>query len=179
VDQLPFIDGQYGRLQLGLNATYLDSYKYRNRIDEPFVDGAGKRNAGTGFIPPAPRWRANTRLAWGIGSHSMSLLGRYNHHLPEDEPLCNLGLGTLRALGSTMGDRPRGCPGKLRSQMEWDLQYQMQMYEVLGASEASFTIGAINLFDTMPLPSVTFGGMETYLYDPRGRQLYARFAVRF
>ncbi|MEX1198238.1 MAG: TonB-dependent receptor [Pseudohongiellaceae bacterium] len=174
---LPFIQQSFGQLEAGLSTTYLDSYKFRNRDDTPLVEGAGKRNANTGFVPPAPRWRGTARLGWVLGQHSATLLGRYTHHVEEDDGLCNLGTGTLGALGSSLGQRPRGCTSKVASQAEWDLQYTLSMDGMIGNLGGAITVGAINIFDTLPYPSATFGGMETFLYDPRGRQVYARFSL--
>jgi iron complex outermembrane recepter protein len=178
--QLPWVDADIGRFRTSVAATYVDSFTFKQFEGQRSRQAVGNRNNGTGFVPPIPRWQGTFRLGWDMSRHSLTLLGRYRHHVREDDSLCNLPPLTLTRIMSFVGeersgDPSRGCASKLKSLTEWDLQYRLSLDGLIGARRAHIEIGAINLFDTFPIPSASLGGMETFLFDPRGRQLYARF----
>ncbi len=62
----------------------------------------------------------------------------------------------------------------MKSLVYWDLQYRFDLDGLIGDRAARIEVGAINIGDTFPIPSASLGGMETFLYDPRGRQWYVR-----
>jgi len=45
--------------------------------------------------------------------------------------------------------------------------------------KVNLQLGAINVTDEKATPHITLGGIETFLYDPRDRMLYARLKVGF
>jgi iron complex outermembrane recepter protein len=166
--QMPWIGGDYGRFTFALDGTYLQDYLYTLTVDpnetcagttrRPPCQGAGNRNDRTAVVPPLPRVRANGRLSWFYGNHSAALIGRYMHHVREDS--------TQRARN----------PEYLPNQTLFDLQYTFSLEGLLGARSAtSVTLGCLNCLDELPPPIFApGGGIETFLYDPRGRTWYLR-----
>lgn len=177
--QIPWVDADFGGFRAQLAATYVDEYSFKESPDERSVEGAGNRNVPTGFVPPIPRWRGTVTFGWSMGRHAVTLLGRYQHHVVDDDTLCELSPFVLTAIKSFVGqvragDPSRGCAEKTRSMTEWDLHYRLQLDGLIGDRAAHLEMGAINLFDTLPIPSAALAGFDPFLFDPRGRQLYLR-----
>jgi iron complex outermembrane recepter protein len=178
--RLPYVESDIGHFRTRLNATYVDSFRFKQFPGERSIEAAGNRNNATGFVPPIPRWRGTLGLGWDLDRHAVSINGRYIHHMVEDDSLCALPAAILTGIKAFVGqersgDPSRGCASKIKSLMEWDLQYRFTLDGLIGARSAHIEIGAINIFDTFPIPSASLGGMETLMFDPRGRQIYARF----
>jgi iron complex outermembrane recepter protein len=178
-DDLPFVNRDFGRFRARLMATYVDSFSFKQFPGQRSREAAGNRNNATGFVPPIPRWQGTLTLGWDMDRHAVAINGRYRHHMREDDTLCALPPAVLRGILSFVGqeragDLNRGCARKIRSMAEWDAQYRFSIDGLFGARAAHIEVGAINLFDTFPIPSASLGGMETLMYDPRGRQLYLR-----
>ena len=155
----------YGIFNVSLEGTYLDTYAYQMRADRPVVEGVGNQNDLTGAVPPLPRWKANLSLGWSLGQHSANLTTRYIHDIDFDANKfayqANLPFSNYRDVDV------------LRASTIVDAAYNYRQLEALGG-EFSFTVGARNLFDRMPQKVPMLGGMESVLYDPTGRMLYAR-----
>ncbi len=182
---LPFIDGDIGRFSTSITATYVESYEYQATADGGTVEGAGQRNNATAAVPATPRWRANLRAGWDFDRHSVVLIGRYTHGLNArgdanedgefvDDPFCFDGAATglsdsQPALGVT-----NPCRATLPSYTEWDVQYNLNLDGAWGDRATTVTLGLINMFDREPSRLRTLGGLETQLYDPRGRIWYVR-----
>src|SRR5690606_24209182 len=69
--------GNLGMFNLGLDATYVDSYQYQLTVDRPVVEAVGLQNNLTGAVPPMPEWKGNLNLAWIRGQHSANMTVRY------------------------------------------------------------------------------------------------------
>ncbi|MDP1932991.1 MAG: TonB-dependent receptor [Gammaproteobacteria bacterium] len=154
-----------GLFSVSLDGTYIDSYQYQLRADRPVVEAAGLQNNNTGATPPMPRWKANLSLGWSSGQHSANVTTRYIHHMVFDaDPFAyqaRLPFSNFRN------------PSELRASTIVDASYNFSQYEAMGG-EFAFTVGARNLFDRLPQKVPMLGGMESVLYDPTGRMLYAR-----
>ena len=170
-NNLPFIDRPMGSINLGLSGTYVHEFNSTSSADAEERRGAGNRNNATGFLPPAPRVRANSRLNWSMDNHSVTLLGRYQGGVSNpasEEPFGGVSAPVLNLMGVTnpMKDIP--------SHTEWDLNYRLTLDQFIGDRRSVFEVGAINLFDREPPAIRTLGGLETFLHDPRRRIWYVR-----
>ena len=154
-----------GMFNAALDASYLDTYTYQLRPDRPAVEGAGLQNEPTGAVPPLPRWKANLSLGWMSGQHSANMTVRYLHDMAFDanpfDYQARLPFSNYRTVDT------------LRAFTTVDAAYNFSQYEALGG-ELSLTVGARNLFDRLPQKVPMLGGMESIMYDPTGRLLYAR-----
>jgi iron complex outermembrane receptor protein len=154
-----------GMFNAALDASYLDTYTYQLRPDRPAVEGAGLQNEPTGAVPPLPRWKANFSLGWLSGQHSANMTVRYLHDMVFDaNPFAyqaRLPFSNYRTVDT------------LRAFTTVDASYNFSQFEALGG-ELAFTVGARNLFDRLPQKVPMLGGMESIMYDPTGRLLYAR-----
>jgi len=176
--QIPFIGGDYGRFNVGVDATYIHAYDYTSFTGE-VINGAGNRNNRVAAVPPAPRIKANARLAWNMNNHQVTLFGRYLHgvnNVRDGDPFSSPAPAT-RGFFSLLGVT-NPTPDELASFTTWDLQYSVS-FESFFDGETSVQLGALNLFDREPQPLVSLGGLETSLYDPRLRTFYARLRHEF
>jgi iron complex outermembrane recepter protein len=174
-NRLPFVNADIGRFRVILETTYADSYAYRRDAASPTIEGAGRRNNATAFVPPTPRWRGNLRVGWDMGIHAMTVTGRYTHGILNDgEPFAGLGspvAAPLRAVAQVTNRHPSHLP----SHTEWDIQYQLHLDGLWGDRRTSLQLGLHNMFDKRPPAIMTLGGTETFLYDPRRRVWFVRF----
>ena len=67
-----------------LNATLVDSYRFQLQADSPELEAVGNQNNDFGAVPPIPELRANLRVNWTLGQHSISATGRYVDELVFD-----------------------------------------------------------------------------------------------
>lgn len=172
-EDLPFIDGPMGEFNMSVTGTYMDEFNSRASADSAIVKGAGNRNNATGFLPPAPRLRANARLGWSMDNHRLSLAGRFTDGVrnpASGEPFGSVNPAVLDLMGVTnpMRDIP--------SHTEWDVNYQVSFDDLLGDRRSTFELGLINAFDNEPPAIRTLGGLETFLHDPRRRIWYVKVA---
>ena len=152
-------------MSLNVAATFVDEYSYQLKVTDDVIDGVGQQNYNAGAVPAMPEFKGNVRIGWMRGNHSANLTVRYIDEIVFDAdkfsfqqylPFSNYrNVEVLRA--STIAD----------------FAYNYSQYETLGG-EVSFTVGARNLFDRMPQKVPMLGGVESNLYDPTGRMLYAR-----
>jgi iron complex outermembrane receptor protein len=176
--EIPLIGGDFGQFNVGLDATYIHAYDYTSFTGEE-INGAGNRNNRVAAVPPTPRIKGNARFAWNMNNHQVTLFGRYLHGLNnvrDGDPFSSQAPGT-RGFFALLGVT-NPTPDRLASYTTWDLQYSVS-FESFFEGETSVQLGAINLFDREPQPLVTLGGLETSLYDPRLRTLYARLRHEF
>jgi iron complex outermembrane recepter protein len=171
---LPFVNRDIGQFSVGFTSTYIQNYSFIRSAGGRKFEGAGKRNNGTAAVPPSPRWRANARLSWDLDRHQVVVLARYMHHVnkvDEEDGQC---VRPPSAVATLMGVT-NGCPTKFPKYMEWDVQYNLNLDGLVwGDRSTSVSLGLINAFDKEPKAINTLGGLETFLYDPRGRIWYAR-----
>ncbi len=157
-----------GDLRFNLQATYIDSFLYQEDPTKPIVEAAGKYNDGTGAAPELPQLKANLRMVWSKGDHSVTSTAHYVDDMPYDGPLFT----HLDYFANT------NRPGNIAETgvLAWtdlDMAYTRRGLELLG-SDASFTIGARNVFDREAQRSPEFAGVLGGLQDPMGRTIYAR-----
>jgi outer membrane receptor protein involved in Fe transport len=160
-----FSTSNWGIFNLGLDATYVDSYTYQLSAERPVVEAKGLQNGLTGAGPPMPEWKANARMSWIRDQHSVNVIVRYLDAVVFD---------------SSKFDFQRLLPFSnyrnvdiLRASTITDASYTYRAFEALGG-EFAFTLGARNLFDRLPQKVPMLGGMESILYDPTGRMIYGR-----
>ena len=63
---LNLVDG-WGRINMLLNATLVDSYRFQLQADSPELEAVGNQNNDFGAVPPIPELRANLRVNWTLG----------------------------------------------------------------------------------------------------------------
>lgn len=160
-----FSAGDWGLFNLGLDATYVDTYRYQLSVDRPVVEAVGRQNALTGAVPPMPEWKANVRLGWSRDRHSANVIVRYLDDMIYDD--------NRNAFQAALPFSNYRHVDTLRASTITDASYSYRGFDALGG-EFSFTLGARNLFDRLPQKVPGLGGMESFLYDPTGRMLYGR-----
>ena len=160
-----FSVGDIGMFNVGLNATYVDSYQYQLSVDRPVVEGKGLQNDNTGAVPPMPEWKGNLNMGWLMGQHSANVTVRYI-----DDMVFDANPFSFQRLLPFSNYR---ATSELHASTIVDASYNFSQLEVMGG-EFAFTVGARNLFDRLPQKVPMLGGMESTLYDPTGRMVYAR-----
>ncbi len=152
----------WGLFNIGIDATYVDTYTYQLASDRPVVEEVGNQNDNTGAVPPMPRWKGNVSLGWSKGQHSANVTARYIDKVTFDaNPFSfqrSLPFSNYRTVA------------ELHASTIVDASYNFRQVEALGG-EFAFTVGARNLFDRLPQKLLMLGGMESFLYDPTGRML--------
>lgn len=154
-----------GAMNVALNASYIDEYTYQLSPDREVVDGVGQQNNGTGAVPPLPKWKGNLSLGWAGGQHSFNFTVHYI-----DEIVFDANKFSFQRFLPYSNYRNVDV---LRASTIADAAYNFSQFERLGG-EFTFTLGARNLFDREPQKVPMLGGIESMLYDPTGRMIYAR-----
>ncbi len=175
-----------GLFTVALSGTYADEYSFTAATGGTEVNGAGKRNNRTGFVPPVPRVRANLRFGWDYDIHSVSLTGNYTHHLIQDGSTCdplldrNGNPAVSEFIGNALGGTTDCDLGdRIPAYTVWDLQYRADIDGLFGDTATTITVGALNMFNNEAPADRSLGGLETFLYDPRGAQWYVRLRQSF
>lgn len=158
-----------GSMNLSLNATHLSEYTYQLSPDRSVNDGIGQQNNRTGAVPPLPKWKANLGLGWVGDQHSFNITARYI-----DEVVFDANKFSFQRFLPYSNYRKVDM---LEASTIVDASYNFTQYEALGG-EMSFTVGARNLFDRQPQKVPMLGGIESMLYDPTGRIVYARMTYQ-
>ena len=145
--QIPGV-GDLGFFSIGLDATYVDEYDFKVFAFVPIYSAAGSRNVDTGLSPPLPRWKANGRISWIRGHHSVVVFAHYIHHVAQDGFFFDLGFST----------------DDIASRTTWDVSYMLTWDGLIGEGKSTqFSLGAINVFETVTSPMVAFGNAGTQL----------------
>lgn len=160
-----FSVGDIGMFNVSLSGTYVDSYQYQLSVDRPVVEAVGQQNDNTGAVPPMPQWKANLNLGWVRGQHSANMTVRYIDAMVFDANPFSFQAALPFSNYRTVTE--------LHASTIVDAAYNFRQVEALGG-EFGFTLGARNLFDRLPQKVPMLGGMESTLYDPTGRMVYAR-----
>jgi hypothetical protein len=127
-------------------------------------DGVGKQNEQVAEIPPMPEWRVNAGINWFLGNQAATIRARWFSSV-QMEFNTSFFLDVQKALNGT---------DKLKSITYVDANYKYTFPKLLGDRETTVEVGANNLFDQLPPPIVNLGGIESFLYDVRGRMIYFR-----
>lgn len=164
----------WGDFRVNLQATVMDSFLYQDKVGGAFQEAVGSTNLQTGTAPSVPKVKANLRLGWNLGSHSVS--------------------GTLHYVGATDYDgtdytsvilrfantnpNPSIIGGEIRAWTDFDLAYTYRGISLYGG-EMGLSVGSRNLFDRQAQRTPNFAGVFGEQQDPMGRSLYARMTYDF
>ncbi|MEX0963090.1 MAG: TonB-dependent receptor [Pseudohongiellaceae bacterium] len=166
-----FTLNNWGDFRLSLQATNIDHFYFQGNETQPVRDGAGKYNNATAAAPALPEWKANLRLGWTRGNHSVMSTVRYIDAIPYDGP----SFGHWALFGNN--NLPIGMT-EIRAWTDFDASYTYRGISLFDG-EAAFTLGSRNLFDRQAQSSPEIGGVIGELQDPMGRSIYARFIYDF
>lgn len=162
----------WGDLRFSLQGTYVDTYTFKVSEFDPEREAAGNQNSNFGAVPSVPRWRANARIGWNLGEHSVSTTVRYISAMTFDAnefsfqrffPFSNFRY-TKEIQAWTQVDAFYTFRGLNVPMLEGDL---------------SLTAGVRNLFDREAQKTGMIAGVITELQDPLGRVFYGRVGYTF
>jgi outer membrane receptor protein involved in Fe transport len=160
----------WGRIDMQLQATYVDTYSFRLSDLDPELEAVGNQNNDYGAVPPIPEIRANFRLNWIYGQHTVSATARY-----VDEVIFDANEFSFQ----------RFFPGSewrstdvINAWSQLDMFYAYRGLEFWDG-EFNFTVGARNLFDREPQKTGMIAGVAASLQDALGRVVYARVNYNF
>jgi outer membrane receptor for ferrienterochelin and colicin len=162
--------GDWGNLNMVLNATYVDTYTFQLQSDSPILEAVGNQNNDFGAVPPMPELQANLRLNWVFGQHSLSATGRYVDEV-------NFDANEFSFQQFFPGSEWRSTD-VIRAWSQMDMFYAYRDLEALGGS-FNLTVGARNVFDRMPQRTGMIAGVEAVMQNPLGRVIYARVNYNF
>lgn len=169
VSSYRFESESLGMFSPSLQLTYILEYE----LDDPqagVIDGAGRRNF-TNIGVSSPELRANLGLNWKKNEYSANLFIRYISAYDDDQ---NCADGTAFSADCTAGLQ------EIDSHTTFDAQLNIDVGALLETERNySLTLGGINLSDENPPQVFTNSGFDSKVHDPRGRQLYLRFAAEF
>ena len=170
-------DNDLGTMSIRGQATQIDTWEYQKFPTDPVSSPLGKRNRFLGEAPPLPEWKGNLRVGWVNGNHSASLIARYIGAVDWDGYSWNSGFfhsfNFFQPFDTTEGNRD-----ELRATTIADVAYNYRGLELWGSS-VDLTVGSRNVFDRLPQRVNDFAGMESILYDARGRMVYGRITMEF
>ena len=160
---------------MNFNATKIDLWEYQKFATDPMSSPLGQRNRFLGEAPPLPELKANLRIGWVNGSHSVNVASQYIDEVEYDG--YNWGSSFFNQFphftGFDISERDM-----LRASTITDAAYNYRGLEVYGSS-VDLTFGVRNLFDRLPQRVNDFAGMESVLYSGRGRMMYGRLTMEF
>lgn len=164
----------WGDFRVSLQGTMMDEFLFQDSLGGPVSDGIGATNSISGTAPALPKWKANLRLGWNMGNHSVS--GTV-HHLSAVDFDGNNNIPTILLFANT-NPNPSIIGGQIRAWTDFDLAYTYRGIEVMG-SELAFSVGSRNLFDRAAQRTPENAGVMAELQDPMGRSIYARAVFDF
>ncbi len=153
-----------GSFFLNLDATLVDEYSYDLGFGIPPGDGVGKQNESVAEVPPIPEWRITGTVNWSLRNHAAMLRLRWLDEVEIDFNSGALQAAQVATRGSVMKDM-----------LYTDLSYSYTFPSLFGEGRpTTIEAGGRNVFDEYPDPILNLGGIETFLYDIRGRMWYLR-----
>lgn len=161
----------WGDLRFNLQATNMQEFLYADSTTAIPRDAVGRTNRQTSTAPAVPEWKANLRMGWTRGSHSVTGTVRYTSAMIWDAtrfPIIDAFANTNRNANLT----------EINAWTDFDLSYTYRGLELFDG-ELGFTFGARNLFDREAQWTDDFAGVMGELQDPMGRSLYARLVYDF
>lgn len=161
----------WGNIDMQLQATYVDTYQFQLAVDGPVREAVGNQNNDFGAVPTIPKIRANLRINWQLGNHTVSATTRYIDEV-------NFDANEFSFQRFFPGSGYRGATDKLRTWTQLDMFYSYRGYEALGG-EFSLSVGARNLTDRMPQQTGMIAGVAAESQDVLGRVVYARVSYSF
>lgn len=160
----------FGALNLGVQATYIDSYTYRLSPELDAFEGVGNQNEATGAVPALPRWKANGRLGWSRNNHRINVNVRYVGSMAFDAP--------KNAYQAEFAYSNYRDVNHIHAWTQADIAYTYRDFRALGGDFA-FTLGSRNMFDRQAQKSPMNGGVIGELQDPLGRVVYGRIVFEY
>lgn len=161
----------WGQFRANLQATFIDEFLLQGSDEDPVQDVTGFTNLQTGAAPAVPDWKANLRLGWVMGNHSVTGIASYLSAMDYDGALNTI-------VDSFANTNRRGGITEIQAWTDFNLAYTYQGLEAFGG-EWAFTMGSRNLFDReaqhTPASNAVFGETQ----DPMGRTFYARLVYDF
>ncbi|MGH8021244.1 MAG: TonB-dependent receptor domain-containing protein [Opitutaceae bacterium] len=179
-----WVDGNIGRFDLGLNATYVRSYEIQQFEGAPFFQYVGWPtdvlfdNDTSDPTPGASddaylRWKGEVYLGWAKGDSSVRLSGSYLHSYRDfrsewdpDDPLNPTGFDSVA------------------STFIWDISASHTFFpnDESWMGDTKLTVGVNNIFDKEP-PFVSSWdnnstGYSGFLYNSEGRFVYLQLTKR-
>jgi len=162
----------WGEFRFNLLATRITQFEYQESEISPVQDALGKQNNNTGIAPAIPKWRANARLSWSRGPHTVSTTVRYVDEMEYDAPQFDFQqafpFSTWRHV-----DRINAW-----TQADAFYTYQGLSVPAIGGT-LSLTAGMRNMFDREAQKVGMTSGSIQELQDPLGRIVYARVRYEF
>jgi len=165
----------WGTMTFNLGATKIDKWEYQKFVTDPVSSPLGKRNRFLGEAPPLPELKANLRIGWVRGNHSVSFSSHYIDEIEYDG--YNWGGSFFNQFpyfnGLNISERDT-----LRPSTVSDVVYNYRGLDFMGTN-VDLSLGSRNVFDRLPQRVNDFAGMESILYDARGRLVYGRISIEF
>ena len=164
-----FPEQRFGVVDLRAKATFINKFEVND--GGTTFDAVGSRNFSNAF-GPQPEWRSNLGLDWSTGNHAANV--------------------TVYYIDSYKNDQSNDA--QVDSHTTVDLQYVYSLQGLLGGSQSSIVIGAVNVFDEDPpalnrldsngnlitgLNQYDRPGYDPRVFDVRGRQVYVRYQHAF
>ncbi len=161
----------WGDIDMQLQATYMDTYRFQLAADQPVREAVGRQNNQFGAVPTTPKIRANLRINWSLGNHTVSTTTRY-----VDEVIFDANEFSFQA--AFPGNEWGGITDKLRTWTQLDMFYSYRGLELFG-SDVNLSVGARNLTDRMPQQTGMIAGVAAESQDVLGRVVYGRVNFNF
>ncbi|MCB1671797.1 MAG: TonB-dependent receptor [Gammaproteobacteria bacterium] len=153
----------WGTFSARAQATHYLTFDYED-LTGGKKDGLGQQNALTGIVPPLPRTKANVIFSWFRNNQSASFSTSYWSDMKYDGYVIDY-YGDIRPGG------PLQRPDTIRAEHISNIRYAIQLDEIYG-QQFNVSVGINNLFDKQPQRLPTFGGFESRLTTPWGRQFW-------
>ena len=161
----------WGDIDMQLQATYVDTYRFQLAADQPEREAVGRQNNQFGAVPTIPQIRANLRINWSLGSHTVSATTRY-----VDEVIFDANEFSFQQ--AFPGNEWGGPTDMLRTWTQLDMFYSYLGLELFG-SDVNLSVGARNLTDRMPQKTGMIAGVAAESQDVLGRVVYGRVNFNF
>ncbi len=159
-----FNTNNWGSFTASAQVTHYLTFDYQD-LTGGRKEALGNQNWGTGIVPPLPETKANVILSWFRGNQSASFSTSYWSSM-------NFDGFAIDYYGDIRPDGPLKAPDTIRSERISNLRYGIQLDELYG-QEVNVSVGINNMFDKRPQRLPVFGGFESRLTTPWGRQFYA------
>lgn len=165
-----FSIGNFGDFVAGVQATFMDTYRFQLSEFTPEREAVGNQNNSYGAVPTIPELRANASLAWSMGNHSFNTTVRYM-----DEVIFDANEFSFQRFfpHSTWHHTD-----VLRAWTQVDAFYTYRDYALMDGS-LSFSVGGRNLTDREAQRTGMIAGVAAETQDPLGRVFYARVNYDF
>ena len=145
-----------GDLKFDANSTIITKFKSLS-AEGVETDIKGSRNFSNGF-GSVPAFRLNAGLTYVTGAHTLTAFGRHIGSYDDDQS----------------GD-------EVDSDTTFDLRYDVELGDLINlpGEGSRLSIGAVNVFDTVPPRLTQRPNSDFEVHDIRGRQLYVALKQKF